>query len=75
MRYFFQGKPNIDEYFRIRTSVEVRNFTKSESLSKVRYGRESLIFQIYETFSIDFPNVYNDYLLANVTDSFLSLLW
>ena len=33
-----QGKPNIDEYFRIRTSVEVRNCTKSESLSKV-HGR------------------------------------
>ena len=34
-----------------------------ESLSKVQ-GRESLIFQTYATFSIDFPNTYNDYLLA-----------
>ena len=71
---FFQGKPNIDEYFRIRTSVEVRNCTKSESLLKV-HGRESLIFQIYVTFPIDFPNIYIDYLLANVQDSFLLLFW
>ena len=63
---FFQGKPNIDEYFWIQTSFLVRNCTKSESLSKVQ-GRESLIFQIHVTFSIDFPNVYNDYLLANVS--------
>ena len=63
---FFQGKPNIDEYFWIQTSFLVRNCAKSESLSKVQ-GRESLIFQIYVTFSIDFPNVYNDYLLANVS--------
>ena len=61
-------------YFRIRTSVEVRNCTKSESFSKV-HGPESLIFQIYVTFSIDFPNIYNDYLLANVIDSFLLLFW
>ena len=54
--------------------VEVRNCTKSESLSKVQ-GRESLIFQIYVTFSIDFPNIYNDYLLVNATDSFLLLFW
>ena len=40
---FFRGKANIDEYFRIPTSVEVRNFTKSESLSKVQ-GQERLIF-------------------------------
>ena len=45
---------------------EVINCTKSESLSKVR-GQESLIFQIYETFSINFPNIYSDYLLADVT--------
>ena len=44
-------------YFRIRTSVEVRNCTKSESFSKV-HGPESLIFQIYVTFFIDFPNIY-----------------
>ena len=65
----FQGKPNIDQYVRIRTSVEVRNCTESELLSKIQ-GRESLIFQIYVTFSIDFPNTYDHYLLANVTDSF-----
>ena len=47
-----------------------RNCTKSESLSKVQ-GRESLIFEICVTFSIDFPKRYNDYLLAKVTDSFL----
>ena len=70
---FFQGKPNIDEYFRIRTSVEVHNCMRSESLSKVQ-GWESLIFQIYVTFSINFPNIYNEYLLANVTDWFLLLL-
>ena len=43
-----------------------------ESLSKVQ-GRESLIFQTYVTFSIDFPNTYD--LLANVIDSFLLLFW
>ena len=57
-----------------QTSVEVRNCSKSEWLSKV-HGRESLIFQMYETFSIDFPNMYSNYLLANVTDSFLLLFW
>ena len=66
--------PNIDEYLRIRTSVEVRNDTKSESLWKVQ-GRESLIFQIYVTFFIDFPNIYNDFLLTNVIDSFVLLFW
>ena len=40
-----------------------------ESLSKVQ-GGESLIFKTYVTFPIDFPNIYNDYLLANVIDSF-----
>ena len=45
-----------------------------ESLSKVQ-GRESLIFQTYATFSVDFPNTYNDYVLANVIDSFLLLFW
>ena len=30
---------------------------------------------MYLTFSIDFPLIYNDYLLVNVTDSFLLLLW
>ena len=38
-----QGKPNIDEYFRIGTSAEVRNCTKCESLLKVQ-GREKLDF-------------------------------
>ena len=52
----------------------MRNDTKSGSLSKVQ-GPESLIFLIYVTFSIDFPNIYNDYLLANVIDAFLLLLW
>ena len=56
--------------------VEVRNLSRSwhESLSKVQ-GRESLIFQTYATFSVDFPNTYNDYVLANVIDSFLLLFW
>ena len=48
--------------------------SRHESLSEVQ-GRESVIFQTYVTFSIDFPNKYNDYLLANVIDSFLSLFW
>ena len=34
---------------------------KSESLLKV----QNLIFQINVAFSIDFPNIYNDYLLVN----------
>ena len=42
--------------------------SRHESLLKVQ-GRESLIFQTYKTFSIDFPNTYN--LLANVIVSFL----
>ena len=45
-----------------------------ESLSKVQ-GRESLIFPTYVTFSTNFPNICNDYLLANVIDSFLLLFW
>ena len=45
-----------------------------ESLSKVQ-GRESLIFQTYVTFTIDFPSMYNDSLLANVIDTFLLLFW
>ena len=40
-----------------------------ESLSKVQ-GHESVIFQTYVTFSISFPNIYNDYLYSNVIDSF-----
>ena len=48
--------------------------SRHESLSKVQ-GRESLIFQTYVTFSIDLPDTYNDYLLANVIDSFLLLFW
>ena len=44
-----------------------------ESLSKVQ-GGESLIFQTYVTFSIDFQNIYNGYLLANVIDSFFLVL-
>ena len=48
--------------------------SRHESLSKVQ-GQESLIFQTYVTFSIDFPNKYNDYLLANDIDSFLLLFW
>ena len=41
-----------------------------ELLSKVQ-GQESLIFQTPVAFSIDFPNIYNGYLLASVIDSFL----
>ena len=48
--------------------------SQHESLLKVQ-GRESLIFQTYVTFAIDFPNTYNDYLLADVIDSFLLLFW
>ena len=48
--------------------------SRHESLSKVQ-GLESLIFQTHVTFSIDFPNTYNDYLLANIIDSFLLLFW
>ena len=32
-----------------------------------------VIFQTYETFSIIFQNIYNDYLVSNVIDSFLLL--
>ena len=48
--------------------------SRHESLPKVQ-GRESLIFQTYVTFSMDFPNTRNDYLLANVIDLFLLLCW
>ena len=68
-----QASKNASE-FEHQQPVEVRNCTNSESLSKV-HGRESLIFQIYVTFFIDFPNIHNDYLLANVADSFLLLFW
>ena len=46
--------------------------SRHESLLKVQ-GRESLIFQTYVTFTIDFPNTYN--LFTNVIDSFLLLFW
>ena len=36
-----------------------------------KVGRESVIFQTYVTFSIDFPNIYNDYLPTDVIDLFL----
>ena len=41
-----------------------------ESLSV--QGQQSLIFQTYVTFPIDFLNIYNDYLFSHVTDSFFS---
>ena len=47
---------------------------RHEPLPEVQ-GRESLIFQTNVTFSIHFSNAYNDYLLANVIDSFLLLFW
>ena len=46
--------PDIDEYF--RTLVEVRNYAKSESLSKVQ-GQERLIFYVHVTTYINFPNI------------------
>ena len=57
----------------IRTLVEVRNYAKSESFSKVQ-GRERLIFHVRVTTYIDFPNKWNDYLLASVFDSFLLVI-
>ena len=70
---FVQGKPNIDKYFWIRSSVEVIR-SLHESLWKAQ-GRESLFFQTYVTFSISFPNIYIDYLHSNVIDSFFYLFW
>ena len=52
-----------------------RSLSLHESLSKVQ-GRDSLIFRTHGTFSIDFPNIYNDYLFASVIDSFLfDVIW
>lgn len=48
--------------------------SRHESSSQVQ-DQESLIFQTYVTFSVNFPNTYNDYLLADVIDSFLLLFW
>ena len=31
--------------------------------------------ETYVTFSVDFPNILSDYLLANVIDSFVLLFW
>ena len=45
------------------------------SLHKSLSKKAALIFLTYVTFSIDFRNIYNDYLLANVIDSFLLLFW
>ena len=59
-----QTSTNTSEF---EESVDLRNETKSTTLSKVQ-GRESLIFKIYVTCSIDFPNIHSDYLLANVAD-------
>ena len=44
-----ERKPNIDIILPFKESLEVRNETKSESLSKVQ-DQESLIYQIYITF-------------------------
>ena len=38
-------------------------------MSKVQ-GRESLIFQTYATFSVDFPNTYDDYTLFFYKNTF-----
>ena len=73
-RWIFPGKAKHQRKLPNWTPVKVRNCTKSKWLSKVQ-GREILIFKIYVTFPIDFPNIYSDYLLANVTDSFLLLFW
>ena len=73
---FVQGKPNIDEYVWIRSSAEVRNDTESDWF----------IVERSRLWKLDFPNIcnlfhrfskytYNDYLLANVIDSFLLLFW
>ena len=73
---FVQGKPNIDEYFWIRSSVEVRNNT----------GSAWIIVKGSRSRKLDFPNIcnlfhrfskyiYNDNLLFNVIESFLSLFW
>ena len=73
---FVQGKPNTDEYFWIRSSAEVRNDTESAWI----------IVEGSRSWKLDFPNIcnlfhrfskdtYNDYLLANVIDSFLLLFW
>ena len=44
-----QRKLNIDIILPFKESLEVRNETKSESLSKVQ-DQESLIYQLYITF-------------------------
>ena len=51
------------------SELEVRNDTEFAYI----IVEGSLIFKTYVTFSINFPNIYNDYLLANVIDSFLLL--
>ena len=73
---FVEGEPNIYEYFWIRSSAEVRNDTESAWI----------IVEGSRSWKLDFPNIcnlfrrfskdtYNDYLLANVIDSFLLLFW
>ena len=52
------------------------NISRGEELHEVWIiVEESLIFKMCVIFLIDFPNIYNDYLLANVTDSFILLFW
>ena len=51
-----------------------RSLSLHESLSKVQ-GRDSLIFRTHVAFSIDFPNIYNDYLFAVLLIYFFSLLF
>ena len=72
---FVQQKPNINDYFWIWSSEEVRNDTESAWI----------IFKGSRSQKLDFPNIcnlfhhfskylYNDYLLPNVIDSFVILV-
>ena len=71
---FVQGKPNIDEYFWIRSSVEVRNDTESAWIIVEDSRSRKLDFPNICSLFHQFPNIYNDYLHSNVIDSFF-LFW
>ena len=71
---FVQEKPNFDEYFWILSSLDVRNDTESAWMF-VEVSRSGKLDFPNVIFSINFPNIYDDYLLASVIDSFLLLFW
>ena len=72
-----QGKPNIDEYFRIWRISGGEKWHEVLIIAEGSRPRQLLFSKYMQPFSINFPNIYNDDLLCsvNVVDWFLLLFW